>query len=232
MIVLLRVSDTWRNTFPGAHVGTLALRDVSNPPQHPALEHNKRLLENELRTRFAGRAKADLAALPTMRAYAAYYRSFRKTYHVLLQLRAVALEGKPLPSVAALVEAMYMAELSSGLLTAGHDLDLIQMPLTLGVSIGGERTTALSGHVQELKPGDMILSDAAGVICSVIYGLDSRSAIRPETRRVLFVVYAPDGIRAEQVHQHLETMRDNVQLFAPDARAEELHVYSAQPHPS
>jgi len=191
------------------------------------LEQNKRLLEEELRTRFAGCAKGDLAALPVMRAYAAYYGTFRKTYHVLLQLRSVALEGKPLPGVAALVEASYMAEIRSGLLTAGHDLDHIHMPLTLGVSKGGERAITLSGNEQGLKTGDMILSDARGVICSVIYGLDSRTAIRPETQRVLFVVYAPDGIRAEQVRGHLEMVRDNVQLFAQNARVEELHVYSA-----
>ncbi len=65
------------------------------------------------------------AALPgwgPLPAYASYYRAFDKTYHVLGQLKSVAVKGKAIPSVAALVEAMFIAELHNGLLTAGHDL--------------------------------------------------------------------------------------------------------------
>ena len=42
-----------------------------------------------------------------MQAYRADYKRYRKTYHVLRQLRSVALEHKPIPSVAALVEVMF-----------------------------------------------------------------------------------------------------------------------------
>jgi DNA/RNA-binding domain of Phe-tRNA-synthetase-like protein len=163
-----------------------------------------------------------------MRAYRAYYKRFRKTYHVLLQLRSVALEGKPLPGVAALVEASFMAEIKNGLLTAGHDLDQVHEPLTLDVARGDERYVVLNGREQQLKPGDMIMTDAQGVICSVIYGLDRRTAIRPGTQRVLFVVYAPAGIGAEAVRGHLEEIRDNVSLVAPGAVVEELHVYGGE----
>jgi DNA/RNA-binding domain of Phe-tRNA-synthetase-like protein len=203
--------------------------DVTNPRRHAELERRKQALEAELRTRFAGQSKADLAALDTMRAYRAYYKRFKKTYHVLLQLRSVALEGRSLPSVAALVEAMFMAELKNGLLTAGHDLDLVREPITLDVAQGDERYVLLNGREQQLKPHDMIMTDTKGVICSVIYGLDRRTAIGPETRRVMFVVYTPAGISAASVRQHLEEMRDNVQLVAPGATVEELHVYGDNP---
>jgi DNA/RNA-binding domain of Phe-tRNA-synthetase-like protein len=226
--MLLTVSQAWQATYPKAHVGLLALRDVANPPHHAALERRKRALEAELRARFAGQSKADLAALPAMRAYQAYYRRFKKTYHVLLQLRSVALEGRPLPGGAALVEASFMPELQNGLLTAAHDLDRVQPPLTLDVARGDERYVMLSGREQQLKPGDMIVSDAQGVICSVIYGLDRRTAIGPGTRRALFVVYAPEGIGAAAVRQHLQALRDNVRLIAPQAVVEELHVYGGE----
>ena len=225
---ILTVSTAWRTTYPQAHVGTLAMRDVANPRHHPALQARKQALEEALRARFAGQGKADLAALPAMRAYSAYYKPFRKTYHVLLQLRSVVLQGKSLPNVAALVEAMFMAELDNGLLTAGHDLDQAQAPLTLDVARGDERYVLLNGREQVLKPDDMIISDAQGVICSVIYGSDRRTAIGQETRRVLFVVYAPAGIDAAAVHRHLEEIRDNVWLIAPEAAVEELHVYGGE----
>jgi hypothetical protein len=42
----------------------------------------------------------------------------KKTYHIALQLEPVVLKGKSLPNVAALVEAMFTAELGDLLLTA------------------------------------------------------------------------------------------------------------------
>jgi DNA/RNA-binding domain of Phe-tRNA-synthetase-like protein len=166
-----------------------------------------------------------LAALATMRAYRDYYKRFRKTYHVLLQLRSVALGYKPLPTVAALVEAMFMAEIESGLLTAGHDRDRLCAPITLDVATGSEHYTLLSRKETALKAGDMMMRDAKGVICSVIYGSDKRTAINAQTRRVMFVVYAPSGISATAVRCHLKKIRDNVRLIAPEAVVDELNVY-------
>jgi DNA/RNA-binding domain of Phe-tRNA-synthetase-like protein len=226
--MILTVTEAWRRTYPEAHVGVLAMRDVRNPRRHAELERRKQALEEELRARFAGKSKAALAALPTMRAYRDYYKRFRKTYHVLLQLRSVALEGKPLPSVAALVEASFMAELKNGLLTAGHDLDRVQAPITLDVAQGDEEYVLLNGRQQTLKAEDMIMRDVQGVICSVIYGLDRRTAIGPDTRRVMFVVYAPQGINTQTVQEHLEEMQENVGLIAPGAIVEELHVYGGE----
>jgi DNA/RNA-binding domain of Phe-tRNA-synthetase-like protein len=120
---------------------------------------------------------------------------------------------------------MFMAEIKSGLLTAGHDLAKAREPLTLDVARGDERYVLLNGREQPLKSGDMIMTDAQGVICSVIYGLDRRTAIGPDTERVMFIVYAPRGIGAEAVRAHLQEIRDNVWLIAPGAAVEELHVY-------
>ena len=224
--MILKVAKAWRTAYPGAHVGILAVHDVENPRRDAQLEGRKRDLERQIRNRFAGQSRADLAALPTMRAYHAFYKRFRKTYHVLLQLRSVALNNKSLPCVAALVEAMFMAEIKNGLLTAGHDRDQICEPITLDVALGNERYVLLNREEQVLKAGDMMMTDANGVICSVIYGLDQRTAINPLTRRILYVTYAPPGITAAAVRQHLADILDNVLLISPEAALDELHVYS------
>lgn len=214
---MLVVSDTWKAAFPGAHAGILAVQDVANPPTHPTLERQKEALEEQLRARFAGGDRNAIEALAPIQAYAAHYRRFKKTYHVQLQLESIALRGKPIPSVATLVEAMFMAEVKNLLLTAGHDLDALQRPITLDVSKGGERYTLLRGQEQSLKPGDMLMADRLGVISSVLYGPDQRTQITARTRRALFAVYAPAGIGAQAVHQHLEDIRANVALVAPEA---------------
>lgn len=94
------------------------MRGVRNPEHNPALEAAKRRLEKDLRAGAGGPAADRI-----LRAYLDYYRARGSTYHVKAQQESVALKGKPLPRRAALVEAMFMAELKNLILTAGHDLD-------------------------------------------------------------------------------------------------------------
>jgi len=225
---MLMVSDAWREAFPGAAVGELAMRDVTNPESDAALDRRKQALESQLRSRFSEGGRAAIKALPVIQAYAAHYERFNKTYHVQLQLESVALKGKSIPRVAALVEAMFMAELENLLLTAGHDLAAVQAPIRLGVSTGDERYVMLNGQEQVLKPGDMLVSDAQGVISDVIYGPDQRTRITASTRRALFVVYAPAGIGAEVVRRHLGSIQAHIALFAPQATVETLDVHVAE----
>jgi DNA/RNA-binding domain of Phe-tRNA-synthetase-like protein len=224
---MLTVSETWSTIYPEAVVGILTMRDVINPDHHPALDARKAQLEHQLRSRFAGQNKAALKALPTIQAYTAYYKRFKKTYHLLLQLESVAIKGKPIPRVAGLVEAMFMAELTDLLLTAGHDLEAIHMPLRLDVSDGSERFTRINGQEQVLKPGDMFIADAQAVISSVIYGTDQRTRITPGTRQVFFSTYAPAGIGEQAVRQHLENIRSNIEIIAPESKVMALELFGA-----
>jgi DNA/RNA-binding domain of Phe-tRNA-synthetase-like protein len=225
---MLTVTETWKTTYPGASVGILAMSNVANPERHPALAARKTELENQLRFRFSDQNRAMLKALPTIQAYTAYYKRFKKTYHVLLQLESVALKGKSLPNVAALVEAMFMAEVKSQLLTAGHNLEAVQKPIRIDVADGSERFVKINGQEQVTKPGDMYIADAEGILSSVIYGPDQRTRITPDTQQVLFTIYAPPGIKKQTVRQHLEDIQSNVTLVAPEAHTIELKVYGTE----
>jgi len=219
------VSKDWKTTYPGAAVGILVMRDAVNPQRHTALDTRKEELERDLRSRYAGYDRVGLKALPVLEAYNAFYKQFKKTYHVQLQLESVIFKGKSIPAVAALVEAMFVAELKNLLLTAGHDLAAIHKPVGVDVADGSERYIRLNGQEQQLKPGDMMIADAEGVISSVLYGPDHRTRITAGTQQALFTVYAPPGIGEEAVCEHLEDIRDNVLLVAPQARVEALKVY-------
>jgi len=226
---MLEASDAWNVAFPGAQIGILALNNVANPEVCPALDRRKTALEDGLRNQFAGQTRQTIEALPTIQAYTTYLKPFKKTYHVLLQLESVALKGKPIPRVAALVEAMFMAELESQLLTAGHDLDNLQLPVSIELAGGDERYHLLNGQEQLLKPNDMYIRDRLGIISDVIYGPDQRTQIRQETCRVLFTVYAPAGIGQERLSHHLETMREYVKLISPQAETAALEIVQASP---
>ena len=222
---MFTVSEAWETAYPGAAAGVLVMRNVANPAHHAALDRRKAELEDALRARFSGGDRAAIKALPTIQAYDAYYKRYKKTYPVQLQLESVVLKGRSIPRVAALVEAMFMAELKNLLLTAGHDLEAVQPPVRLDVAGGSERYVMLNGQEQVLKLGDMMMADAQGVISSVIYGPDQRTRMTPETRQALFAVYAPPGVGEQAVRQHLQDIQAHVMLVAPDDEVESLDVY-------
>jgi DNA/RNA-binding domain of Phe-tRNA-synthetase-like protein len=224
-MISLSVSDSWRTAYPGAVVGIMVLGNVANPKKSAALDDKKRELEDLLRSRVS--TKSDLEAHPVIQAYDAYYKAFRKNYHVLFQLESIALKGKSIPDVAALVEAMFAAELKNMLLTAGHDLNALELPVRLDISKGHERYTMLNGKEQSLKPGDMMMADNQGVISSVIYGPDRRTRITQDTEKALFVVYAPPGVGEDRVTRHLQDIRDYAELFSPDLDVDTLETYVA-----
>jgi DNA/RNA-binding domain of Phe-tRNA-synthetase-like protein len=224
-MVNFAISDAFKTTYPGAAIGVLAMRRVANPARHATLDERKTELEDALRGRFAGYDRAAFKALPTIQAYTAFYKRFRKSYHVQLQLESVVLKGKSIPSVAALVECMFMAELKNMLLTAGHDLGLLHMPVTADVADGSESYTRINGQEQVLKAGDMMISDAQGVLSSVIYGPDRRTQINAETEQVLFTVYAPQGIERQAVHSHLQDIQSYVLLVAQQAETIRLEAF-------
>jgi DNA/RNA-binding domain of Phe-tRNA-synthetase-like protein len=221
---LITVDPIVNQTYPGAHAGVLAVRGAANPKKHAGLDEHKAELEQALRQRFAGKSREDLRALPSIGPYETYYGRFKKTYHVLLQLESVVLKGKPLPGVAALVEAMFMAELENQLLTAGHDLTAVQGTVRLGIATGEERYMLLNGQEQALRTGDMFMADGLGVISSILYGPDQRTRLTPNTHQALFAVYAPPGIQLEAVRNHLETILDNLRVIAPAVEVIALEV--------
>jgi DNA/RNA-binding domain of Phe-tRNA-synthetase-like protein len=219
----ITVGENWHNAQTAASVGVLVMRGVENPSSHSALQSRKVELEQDLRRRFSAMDRSELRAQPTLAAYDRYYRQFKKTYHLQLQLESV-LAGKPIPSIAALVEAMFMAELEDQLLTAGHDFDSVQPPLHIDISDGAQTYTCMNNERKTLKRGDLYIADATDVLSSVIYGPDKRTRIRLETTNVLFTTYGVPGIESAKVLSHLETLRDYVHLVSPEAQVIKLDV--------
>jgi DNA/RNA-binding domain of Phe-tRNA-synthetase-like protein len=213
----LQGTEAWAHAHEGAVVGMLVVRGAATGGED-ALAPIRARIEAELRTRFHG--TDDMKADPTLQAYRSYYKRFDKTYHVFQQLESVALKGKPIPTVIPLVEVFFMAELKNFILTAGHDAAALAPPFTVGSASGEERYVTMRGEERLLKASDMMISDAQGVISSIILGPDQRSKITTETRDALFFAYGPAGVPDERVRAHLEDIRGYVLAFSPRAETE------------
>ncbi len=226
-MLTISASQDWYTTHPGGIIGLLELSGVDNTRSSHRLEVRKRETETRLRQQYTGFTRPEFLALPIMTAYDNYYKKFNKTYHVQLQLESIVLKGKSLPNISPLVDANFTAEVDTLVLTAGHDVAKLHGSILFDVSREGDQIIQMSGEAKTMRPGDMIMKDAEGICCSIIYGQDNRSPITPETTHVLYVSYAPPGVPAEAVEAQLHQIEENIRLFSRDAVVEQHRLLTA-----
>lgn len=217
-MLTITVTNEWKTIFPGAQIGILEIAGINNTHRSSPLEAEKRAVETRLRERYAGYSRSDFLALPVMAAYNRYYKRFDKTYHVLLQLESVVLKDKNLPEVSPLVDANFAAELDALVLTAGHDVARLQPPLLIDVSRVGDEFMRMNGGLKHLPPGDMVMRDSQGIICTILYGQDNISPISASTTHALYVAYAPPGVGKGEVQAQLDAIEKNIRLFSPECQ--------------
>jgi DNA/RNA-binding domain of Phe-tRNA-synthetase-like protein len=228
-MLAISATEEWRAAHPGATIGLLELAGLDNAGSSSRLNERKREIEAGLRERYRGFTRQDFLALPVMAEYDRYYTRFNKTYHVQLQLESIVLKAKRLPDVSPAVDANFMAELDTLVLTAGHDSQKLRGPIVIDVSREGEQMTQLNGTPRAIRSGDMIMRDAGGICCSIIYGQDARSPISPKTSRVLYVAYAPAGVAPDVVERQLRGIEENLRLFSADVVVERRRLLTTQP---
>lgn len=213
---MLSISATaaWHNAHPGATIGLLELSGMDNTLPSPRLDEQKHETEAMLRKRYQDYTRQDFLALPAMAAYERYYKRFDKTYHVQLQVESIVLKGKNLPNISPLVDANFIAEVETFVLTAGHDVAKLNGQISMDVSIEGDHMMQMNGTSKVIRAGDMVMRDANGICCSIIYGQDNRSMITAGTTHVLYVAYAPAGISAELVESQLQKIEEYLCLLS------------------
>jgi DNA/RNA-binding domain of Phe-tRNA-synthetase-like protein len=226
-MISITKTDKWQNAFHGATIGLLELSGAENTLSSSVLENQKRKTEAHLREHYQGFTRQDFLTLPVMSAYETYYKRFNKTYHVQLQVESIVSKGKNLPKVSPLVDANFIAEVETFILTAAHDVARLRGAISIDVSIEGDHMILMNGASKAIYAGDMIMRDADRICCSIIYGQDNRSPISINTSQVLYVAYAPAGVPAELVEIQLQKIEENVRLFSPAVFVEQLSLLKA-----
>ncbi len=206
--------------------GFLDIRDAALSRCLPELAILREKLEAELRNNYSGMERNDLKRIHELKIYSDYYKKFKKTYHVLLQLESVALRGKGIPEAPPFVQIMFMAELKNLLLTAVHDLTKISLPVTVHTASGEETYKTMGGKVQTLKMGDIFMADQEGIISSIIYGPDARTQVTYSTTQALYTAYVPTGIPVQSVTNHLIYIKNMITILSPSSKIGSMEILS------
>ncbi len=155
--------------------------------------------------------------------YVRYYKKFKKTYHVLPQLESI-LSGKGFPDTLPLVQVLFMTEIKTSLLIAGHDLEKMKLPLTMHMARGGEEYIGAGGREVALKPNDICLKDQQGYILSIIYGQDEKTRIDEQTTDAFFLIDGVPQLERKHYEEGLKAMLHYINVLDPNITPSEMKV--------
>ncbi len=170
------------------------------------IEPRVRTVYNALSERFSQLDRSQLKQLEILQPYVQYFKKFKKTYHLFLQLESFIHKNRPLPFITPLVSAYFLTELESGVLSSAHDLDKVEPPLTLEKSAGGESLTLINGEKRSAPAGDALLKDSSGLLTCVIQGQDKRTVLGPASQNAAYFVYGPPGVEERTLAAALELL--------------------------
>lgn len=222
---MIRLSPLVKSVYPGAKFGVMIAKGLSAPEDRSIMEGVVETQLERLKSKFPHYERKEALGTEPLCHYAAYYKRHKKSYHVLGQLESVLLKGKSIPPVGAPVEVMFLAEIENMLLTAGHDLDLIDGDLSVDVATEMTDYTGISGKGQQLVKNDIYLSDGKGILSSIINGPDYRTKITAATRNALYFVYGVEGVGEALIYAHLRGMSGYLSQAVQGVKIESIEVY-------
>jgi DNA/RNA-binding domain of Phe-tRNA-synthetase-like protein len=110
---------------------------------------------------------------------------------------------KGLPPGNVLVQALLLAEMSTGLLMGAQDASAIEGELICDLAGSGETFQGMRNQVQ-CRPGEIVLKDNLGIIASLLQGPDHRTRLKKDTRDVVFFVFSVPGITVNEIREGTE----------------------------
>ena len=72
-------TDDWKKFHPGGKIGLLEISGIDNSIATPALDQEKRAIEQRLREKYGDLTRNEILESPIMSAYHRYYRKFGYT---------------------------------------------------------------------------------------------------------------------------------------------------------
>lgn len=221
---MLNVSERLKEKYPGIHFGIMVLENVINPENCHELDLEKEKVESELRQKYGPMDRKSLREEPVLNAYFKFYKSFKKTYHVELQLISVAQKGKSIPSVQALVEAMFMAELNSQILTAVHDYSKVGDDFFFELAEGTESFVGMGGKEKQIQMNDIVFKSKDQIFGTVLQGPDHETRITLDSKCAVFAAYGVPGVEKEAIENHLNEILEYVIIIKEDTELRGLFI--------
>ena len=152
--------------------------------------------------------------------YFRFFKKFKKTYPVLMQLESILLKGRPFPDANPITAIPFLVELETQHLLGTHDVEQVQGGVRLFAGTEKAPFPGMRGEEVHTYPGDFCARDDGGIIFSMIAGADDRTCVRESSTHVFYPVFGVAGQPASEITAVLDQLERDVKTLAPDA---EMH---------
>lgn len=149
--------------------------------------------------------------------YFRYFRKFKKTYPVMMQVESFLLKGKPFPEGNYVNAAAFLTELKTRCLLGSHDADMIEGDLVIYLESEKTDFPSIHGGTAHSYPGDITCRDDLGVVVSMIAGADARTCLNEGSRHVLYFAFGTPGVEQDVLKGYLEQVDVYVKTLSPAA---------------
>lgn len=151
--------------------------------------------------------------------YFRYFRKFKKTYPVMMQVESFLLKDRPFPEGEYINAVAFLTELKTHILLGTHDADKIEGDLVIYNESAKTPFPGMFNPDAHSYPNDMTGRDDGGIIISMIAGADSRTCIHEDTSHVIYLIFGlPD--MPMSIEEVAEQIRTSVYKLAPTAEVE------------
>jgi hypothetical protein len=156
--------------------------------------------------------------------YFRYFRKFKKTYPVMMQVESFLLKGRPFPEGRYINAVAFLTELKTRILMGTHDAERVDGDIVIYTETEKVPFPSIHGSEGHSYPGDTTGRDDAGVIISMIAGADSRTCLQDDSTHVLYLVFGTPSTSAEVLDECLDQVEEYVRTLAPSAETQRHFV--------
>ncbi len=184
---------------------------------------------NELKARELDEIRAEGAAYDRetwfrQEPYFRYFRKFKKTSPVMMQVESFLLKGKPFPEGRYTNAVAFLTELKTRCLLGSHDADMIEGDLVIYKETEKTSFPSIHGGEAHSYPGDITCRDDRSIVVSMIAGADARTCLNEDTRHVLYFAFGTPGMETETLTGYLEQVEKYAKVLAPGAQTK-VHTF-------
>lgn len=182
------------------------------------------LKESELRKIREEGAEYDRDTWFRQAPYFRYFRKFKKTYPVMMQVESFLLKGKPFPEGRYTNAVAFLTELKTRCLLGSHDADMIEGDLVIYQESEKTPFPSIHGGEAHSYPGDITCRDDLTIVVSMIAGADARTCLNENSSHVLYFAFGTPGMDASALTGYLEQVDEYVKVLAPGSETQ-MHVF-------
>lgn len=216
-------SEKLKSLYPNTYFGILKVKNF-NPTNFEGFNIVKQNEIEKISPSFENYLRADFVKTEPINYYVNFFKKFKKTYVVLLQMESIFVKKYVFPKTNPAIQALFLTELKHGVLAAACDMDKMNEPFSLEVADGEETYIGMEGKLTTLKRGDIYLRDADGIVVSIIYGQDLRTRVADDTKNIMFIVKGVEGVSSDIINSALTDLSYYINEFDKSAEIFELQT--------